>query len=331
MGVEVGLGELQTRLEPLGVDSLTPLTGGASSLTYAGRIDERRGGARVVVKVAPAGLAPVRNRDVLRQARLLKALRGTDVPVPEILWEDAGDPPEVPPLFVMAFVEGTSVEPLFDLDGTDLPGVVADRMRNAARVMAALHALAPADLGLGDEPVIGSEHEVERWARLLDTVDPHLAPGWQQLADALRASVPPSPSAAVVHGDYRLGNMLGIDSEIAAIIDWEIWSVGDPRIDLGWFLVHADQSTYTRRTPYVDAMPAPAELVAIYRDASGRALSDLDWFRALACFKSTATWAAIVKHNRRRDDPDPALEDMTKVLPRLLTRVEELLRGRAQS
>ena len=119
---EGDLRHLTERLAPIGATDVQPLRGGASSLTYTARArwlspcssgDDRR---RVVVKVAPAGLAPVRNRDVLRQARLLRALGPTAVPVPEVLWEDAGDPPEVPPLFVMSFVEGTSLEPLFDLD-----------------------------------------------------------------------------------------------------------------------------------------------------------------------------------------------------------------------
>ena len=118
---EGDLRHLTERLAPIGATDVQPLSGGASSLTYTAVLggsavlsgDDRR---RVVVKVAPAGLAPVRNRDVLRQARLLRALGPTAVPVPEVLWEDAGDPPEVPPLFVMSFVEGTSLEPLFDLD-----------------------------------------------------------------------------------------------------------------------------------------------------------------------------------------------------------------------
>ena len=129
--VEVDIRQLAERLAPVAVADLRPLTGGASSLTYAGTI-AGDGGQRVVVKVAPAGVPPVLNRDVLRQARLLRALRPTVVPVPEVIWEDAGDPPAVPPLFVMSFVEGTSLEPLFDLEGGDEdPPVVAERMRNA--------------------------------------------------------------------------------------------------------------------------------------------------------------------------------------------------------
>jgi aminoglycoside phosphotransferase (APT) family kinase protein len=313
--VEIPAEELQVRLAPLAVRDLRPLAGGASSLTYTGT---RGRGERVVVKVAPAGVPPVRNRDVLRQARLLRALAGTAVPVPEVLWEDDGDPP----LFVMSFVAGTSLEPLFDLDGGDDAATVADRMRNAARAMAALHGLDPSAVGLGDEPIVGPAEEVDRWCTLLQTVDAALAPGWQEVAAALRASEPPALPGAIVHGDFRLGNMLATGSAIAAVIDWEIWTIGDPRVDLGWFLVNADPDTYRRPTRYAEpgALPPPAELAALYGD-----VPDIDWFHALACFKSTATWSLIVKHNRRRPQPDPELEAMAGALPHLLDRARAFL------
>jgi aminoglycoside phosphotransferase (APT) family kinase protein len=128
-----------------------------------------------------------------------------------------------------------------------------------------------------------------------------------------------------VHGDFRLGNLLASGTEITAVIDWEIWTVGDPRIDVGWFLVNADPATYRRATRYARALPAPSELAAVYAEALGRPLPDLDRFQALACFKSTATWALIVKHNRRRSEPDPELEAMAAVLPDLLHRALDLL------
>jgi aminoglycoside phosphotransferase (APT) family kinase protein len=319
-GVEVDLRELTERLSPVGVRELRPLPGGASSLTYAG---VSGGGDRVVVKVAPAGLPPVRNRDVLRQAMVLRVLGPTGVPVPEVLWTDAGDPPEVPPLFVMTFVEGVSLEPLFDLDGDDNEAVVAERMRNAARTMGELHAV---EL-LADEGAENVE-EVDRWCRALETVESSLAPGWERVADALRASVPEPMRAVrdrIVHGDFRLGNLLAVDERITAVIDWEIWALADPRIDVGWFLVNADPETYRRPTRYVDSLPARDELVREYTGAFGADVPDLHWFEALACFKSTATWSLIVKHNRRRTAPDPDLETMAHALPRLLLLAEERL------
>jgi aminoglycoside phosphotransferase (APT) family kinase protein len=302
-----------------------PLAGGASSLSYVATTDT----GRVVAKVAPAGLPPVRNRDVRRQARVLRALAGSGVPVPAVLWEDEGAPPEVPPLFVMSYVEGTSLEPLFDVEpdddgevpgGADAADVVGARLHDAARVLATLHRVDPATVGLGDEPVASLDDEVARWARALDSVDEALAPGWREVAGALRERAPAPTAPAVLHGDFRLGNALAVGERVAAVIDWEIWSVGDPRVDLGWFLVNADADTYRRPTPYAGRLPSPDELAATYASHLGRAVPDLEWFRALACFKSTATWALIVKHARRGREPVPLAEEMAPTLPHLLER-----------
>jgi aminoglycoside phosphotransferase (APT) family kinase protein len=323
VALEVDLAELAGRLTPLALEDLRPLTGGASSLTYTAV--RTADGERVVVKMAPPGVPPVLNRDVLRQARLLRALRGSAVPVPEVLWDDVGDPPDVPPLFVMSYVEGASLEPLFDRDGDEAEPVVAERMRNAARTLAALHALDPATLGLAEEPVSTLTDEVDRWCRSLGTVDPELAPGWEGVAVALREHEQPAQPASVVHGDFRLGNLLASGAAVTAVVDWEIWSLADPRVDVGWFLVNADPNTYSRRTRYAGSLPSVDELTTIYRDALGRDVPHLDWFRALACFKSTATWSLIVKHNRRRTHPDPDVEAVAASLPHLLDRARELL------
>jgi aminoglycoside phosphotransferase (APT) family kinase protein len=320
---QLDLDHLRHRLAAFGAEDVAPLAGGASSLTYSARAD----GRRVVVKVAPPGVPPLLNRDVLRQAHLIRALNGSAVPVPEVLWEDAGDPPDDPPLFVMSFVEGTSLEPLFDRHGDDSEVMVGERMRDAARTLGTLHALAPASLGLAAEPVVGPSAEVDRWCQLLETVDPALAPGWSDVASLLRRHEPVTMPAAVVHGDFRLGNLLAVGATVTAVIDWEIWSLGDPRIDLGWFLANADPATYQRPTRYADAVPPLGELLEVYAGALGRDVADLAWFQALACFKSTATWSLILKHNRRRDEPDPDVEAMTAVLPHLLARANELVRG----
>jgi len=312
--------QLAERLASRDVSALAPLPGGASSLTYVGKCADRP----VVVKVAPPGVRPIAHRDVLRQARAIRTLAPTPVPVPEVLFDDPGDPPDVPPLFAMSHVDGTTCEPLFDgADGGPEP-FVAERFRNAATTMAQLHRIEPGAVGLESEPVIGSSAEVERWCHTLETVDPALAPGWRDVADALRISAPPTLPPAIVHGDFRLGNLLAVEDRITAVIDWEIWSVGDPRVDAGWFLINCDPDTYQRVPASAGIAPPAAELVEIYRHEGG-AVGDLAWFAALACFKSAATWSLIVKHNRRRRSPRAELEAMAPALPRLLTRALSLV------
>ena len=122
----------------------------------------------------------------------------------------------------------------------------------------------------------------------------------------------------MVHGDFRLGNLMAVGAHINAVIDWEIWSIGDPRIDAGWFLINCDPDTYRRVPASAGIAPPIAELTEIYQEELGREVADLAWFTALACFKSAATWSLIVKHNRRRRSPRAELEAMAATLPRLL-------------
>ncbi len=316
--VDVDLDELRRRLASAGVTDVAPLAGGASSLTFRGTQD----GRPAVVKVAPPGVEPVGHRDVLRQARIVKALAATRVPVPEVLREDPGRPPHIPPLFVMSHVDGESVEPLFD--GCAPIPELAERYRNACRAMAALHTLSPTDLGLGGEPVVDAAAEVHRWCDTLQTVDTALVPGWQGVRDALLQCAPTALEPTVVHGDFRLGNLLAVGARINAIIDWEIWSIGDPRIDAGWFLINCDPDTYQRVPAAADMAPPTAELAEIYHHEGG-SVGDLAWFTALACFKSAATWSLIVKHNRRRRNPRAELEAMVPTLPRLLARARSMV------
>jgi len=317
--VELDLEGLRRRLAGAGVTDVIALGGGASSLTFRGRRD----GRAVVIKVAPPGIEPVAHRDVLRQARIIKALAGSQVPVPAVLWEDAGNPPPTPPLFVMSCVEGDCVEPLFD--GCPPNPDLADRYRNACRVMAVLHILSPIDLELGGEPVVDPVAEVWRWCDTLQTVDAALAPHWQDVREALLDCAPTAMGPSVVHGDFRLGNLMAAGPRINAVIDWEIWSVGDPRIDAGWFLINCDPDTYQRVPASAGIAPPIAELAEIYRHAMGGDVADIAWFTALACFKSAATWSLIVKHNRRRRSPRIEVEAMGATLPRLLDRARGML------
>lgn len=316
---ELDLEELRRRLAAADVVGVAPLAGGASSLTFRG---ERHGRA-VVIKVAPPGVEPVAHRDVLRQARIMKALAASRVPVPEVVWEDPGDPPDTPPLFVMSHAEGDCVEPLFD--GCPPGAYLAERYRGACRAMAALHRLSPDGLGLAGEPVTDPVAEVQRWCDTLQTVDAALVPGWRAVRDALLACAPTAIGPSVVHGDFRLGNLTAVGSRITAVLDWEIWSIGDPRIDAGWFLINCDPETYRRVAAPAGVAPPAGELAQLYQRELGCEVADLGWFSALACFKSAATWSLIVKHNRRIHSPRPEWEAMAPALPRLLERARSML------
>ena len=112
--------------------------------------------------------------------------------------------------------------------------MVAERFRHAARALAALHQLSPAELRLHDEPVAPAD-EVDKWCRALSTVDRSFATGLGKSPPMpCTRRAPPPVGPAIVHGDFRLGNLLADERGITAVIDWEIWSVGDPRVDVGW-------------------------------------------------------------------------------------------------
>jgi aminoglycoside phosphotransferase (APT) family kinase protein len=295
-----------------------PLEGGKSSLTYLVTLER---GTPVVVKMAPPGLPPTRNRDVLRQARVQEAVvRSGRAPVAPVLFTDPGAPPDIPPLYAMEFVAGESFEPLLDAaDQLPPPATIRHRQLAAARTLAGLHSIVPAAVGLADEPEVTLIDEVERWTRIFETVADDLRPGYRVPAAALLAQLPEPRASTVVHGEFRLGNLLAEGDEIAAIIDWELWTREDPRVDLSWFLSYVDadeQPSAIRPTP--PGMPTRAELVAAYEDAAGVAVADLEWFDAHARFKMAAIAALVNKHNRRREHPDAEQEALVPVVGRLL-------------
>lgn len=276
----------------LEVQDLEPLLGGHSGLTY--RVPTSNG--PVVVKAVPEGQRPVGRHDMVRQARIMQALAPTDVPVPEIIVVDETETA----WFAMEFVSGQSLEPVLD-DPAVEPALAAARMRRAAEILPALHDV-PLDKIPVDGPALSPADELQRWSRTMAAVPPALVPGAADLEARLAASIPPSVEPTLVHGDYRLGNIISTGLEPGAVIDWEIWSVGDPRVELGWFLVFADGSNFPGVGREVPGLPSEDELVELY----GRPVDDLAWFNALGRFKM----AAIMGHNLRRHregrhvDPD---------------------------
>jgi aminoglycoside phosphotransferase (APT) family kinase protein len=314
------------------ITDLEPLPGGISSLTFAARLTEGPGRTRrVVLKVAPPGLEPVRNRDVLRQARFMRAVREIDgVLVPEVLLEDAGSPP----FFIMEFVDGQAYEPYKDVSAAPPePATVRERARAAARLLAKLHQPAPALVGLDDEPVLGPEQELERWATLFATAGDDLRGRESELHRRLIERIPAPMAARVLHGDYRLGNIQFAGPRPAAIIDWEISSLGDPRSDLAWLMAFCDPvqrfalDRDAANQAAAAALPVGDELLAEYLSVRPIETAGLSWFLAACYYKIAATTAAIAKRNRRRPEPDASLEVAAGDIPAVIERGLELVPG----
>jgi aminoglycoside phosphotransferase (APT) family kinase protein len=294
--------------------SLEPLLGGHSGLTYKIAL----GNEWFVVKAVPPGQRSIGRHDMLRQARIMHALAGSGVPLPAIRATDDVEPA----WFAMELVAGDSLEPVLD-DPPVEPALAAARMRRAAEILPRLHAVPLSELPIDGEPLAPAD-ELARWSRTMGAVPPELAPGAERLEKLLASSVPEAVEPVLVHGDYRLGNIIAVGAEPAALIDWEIWSPGDPRVELGWFLVFADGANFPGVGREVPGLPAAAELVERYADG-GPAPRDLTWFDALGRFKM----AAIMGHNLRRHREgrhhDPDQERLPATIERLiLTGTERL-------
>lgn len=296
------------------VSDLVPLQGGASSLTYRAHLHREDGPEPVVVKVAPAGLSPTGNRDVLRQALVLDALSaGSRVPVPEVVFRAEAESELDPPFFVMTHVPGECFEPLLDpVDELPSLPLLQARAHEAATLLAHLHAVDPDDLPLpdGDRAAPDLAAEVGRWHDgLRSQVD-----GASELAEHCAAELlrrmPSAGPARVVHGDYRLGNLLCEDARVNAVIDWEIWAIDDPRHDLAWLCTFTDRTRLPSGVRDVPGLPSEADLTATYQRTLGRPVEAMAWFHALASFKQGAVTALLVKNNRRRTTPDPFLESI---------------------
>lgn len=310
------------------VQDVEPLTGGTSSLTYVAALTGAPAGyERLVLKATPPGLEPVRNRDVLRQARLMDALAGRPgVRVPKVLFCDAGAPPAVPPFVAMELVPGECVEPVLVPRGTVPAGQVRARALDAARMLADLHRVDPLHTTLAAEPVVSLGAEIDRWTRAFTTVPDDLRTGYEKVADRLHATLPAAMTPVFTHGDYRLGNTLCEADAVTAIIDWEIWSLGDPRVDVTWLTFFTDEARHPASvSDEPTGMPGKAELVDAYQEARGAPLKDLSWFEALTKYKESAATALLIKRGRKAGRLNEMHRRMLPALPVLLDEAMELL------
>jgi aminoglycoside phosphotransferase (APT) family kinase protein len=229
--------------------------------------------------------------DMKREHRVISALHPTAVPVPRpvLLCEDE----EVlgAPFYVMEFVVGTPYR-----TAEQLAPLGPERTRNAVLglvdTLVELHAVDPAAVGLADfgRPEGFLDRQLRRWGKQLDASRNRELAGIDELQAALGRALPHSPAPAVVHGDYRLDNVL-IDAEdrITAILDWEMSTLGDPLTDLGLLVMYSaplelpDSPIST--TASAAGHPDPAEIIERYAARSGRDVSDVAWYTAFAWFK----------------------------------------------
>lgn len=308
------------------VSHLVELEGGHSGLTLAADVAGGPPGTeRVVLKLAPPGRRPVGRHDVLRQAAMLARLHGHEgVAVPPI----HGSSSDEPHLVVMGFAPGEAFEPVLEVDGEPRPAdVVDERARRAARMLGHLHRVPPAEIAPDEAPVAPAD-ELERWVATMQAIPEELRPRAPELIDRLRATVPPPVPPAIVHGDYRLGNILCAEAHPTAIIDWEIWSVADPRIDLAWFLVFSDHRNLPGASVGATGMPSAEELQREYERVVDHPLEDMTWYHALARFKMSAIMGHNLKRHLEGRYHDPYQERLPPTILALADAALALLRGR---
>lgn len=277
------------------------LAGGHSNLTY--RIDDAAG-RTVVLRRPPEGDLLPTAHDMGREHRLIDALGPTDVPVPEAL-ATCTDPSVIgAPFYVMAHVDGVvlhtadQAEASFDEDQRRSIG------RSFIEVLARLHAVDPDAVGLGDlsrkEDYIA--RQLKTWWRQYEASRTASDPLLGRVNEWLQGNIPEQGPARVVHGDYRLGNTISdADAHIAAVLDWEIATLGDPLADLGYVLATwprpgDDLVATTSATSMAAGFPERAELLAAYAEATGADLSAIDYYVAWANWKT----ACIVQGVYRR-------------------------------
>jgi aminoglycoside phosphotransferase (APT) family kinase protein len=278
------------------------------------------GGSRVVVRRPPPPPLPPGAHDVLREARLLAALTSTDVPTPRVLATAAAGELLDVPVFVMDFIDGAVIT-----EKTPAPRDDEALRRRIAEslvdTLAALHAVPWREVGLGDfgKPEGFNARQLRRM-RSLVAVDETVPKPFAALDDWLHAHLPAESGTSIVHNDFRIGNMI-IDpatGRVAALLDWELATIGDPLADLGYLLASWPVQgepvvpTAAMGTAVLEAgYPSRAALLDRYADRTGADLSGLNWYAALAMYKL----AALYEYSRRRfedgvGDPyyaDPAL------------------------
>ena len=263
------------------------ISGGRSNLTFA--VTDANG-RKLVLRRPPISHVLATAHDMGREHRIISALRDTPVPVPAALGYCEDESVNGRPFYVMDFVEGHVLR---------TPKLAEEHLDDEARavagldlvdVLVAIHTVDPAAVGLADlgRPEGYIERQLKRWfgqfqssqQQMRDAGTGRPAPAVEEAHALLAANVPAQTEVTIAHGDYRLDNtIVGDDGRIRAVLDWELCTLGDPLADLGTLMVYYNQ---------LPGFPTRDELVARYREKSGRDTTNLDYYTAfghwrLAC------------------------------------------------
>ncbi|MFZ9385108.1 MAG: phosphotransferase family protein, partial [Ilumatobacteraceae bacterium] len=265
------------------------IAGGRSNLTF--RVTDARG-SRYVLRRPPLGHVLATAHDMAREHRIIAAVGRTGVPVPRALGLCTDTDVNDAPFYVMSHVDGEV------LDSADKAALLDPSLREGAShhlidVLAELHAVDVDAVGLGDlarrEGYI--ERQLKRWRTQWENSKTRELPAIDEVEARLSRHVPSQQGVVIAHGDYRFGNCLTDvkQGRIAAVLDWELCTLGDPLADVGYLGVYwSDGPSSALRandpTP-AGGFPSYASLVERYARTTGRDMSEIDYYVAFSCWR----------------------------------------------
>ena len=272
------------------------IAGGHSNLTF--KFTDQTGDA-YVLRRPPLGHVLESAHDMGREHRIISALAGTDVPVPETfgLCEDLAV--NGAPFFVMKFVEGTVPHT------PDVARTIPEAQRRSAgehitEVLASLHLIDPDEVSLGTlarkEGYIA--RQLKRWTAQWQATKTHEIPEMEESERLLHEDMPEQVGTGIVHGDYRIGNMLIEDGRMAALLDWELCTLGDPLADVGYLLNNwtlPDEPGADENPTAVGGFPDRDHICEVYEARTGRDLSRINYYRAFSQWRLGAITQGVYK------------------------------------
>ena len=290
----------------LRVTAVVPIPTGHSGFTYFIDTEEGARRDRYVLRLPPPGARASGPADVVRQGRIMAALNRGGLPVPAVPAITSEPVIDGRPLVLMAAVAGERIETA----GPKHPGTAIAAA--AITVLKRLHAVAPGETGIGDEPPVGLEAEMMRWHWLMERAPEELTTRAHELGGLLANQRPAERPPTLVHGDYHLGNMLFSGAEVVAVLDWEIAQIGQPLLDLGCLCVMVQRRRFEGApNPSGEGVEVSiAELAELYGVGAG----EMNWYVAMSLYKYAAILGYNLMLHRRGKRPDPMYEGLTTTI-----------------